>query len=158
MQKDQGSPSSSHTLCPHLPSSCAQMSPWTARNESAKRVWGVLGVQTPLMKACSFPHPQCGKCPRAGRDHSQLLSAVPTLCAGISAREHWFEKPLLWCLLLAGLESSVSPAWGLQWDRSARRLWPLSWPAQGSLFPLAFPDSVHEGAASSAPLAGRGSP
>lgn len=54
-EKDQGSPSFNHALCPCPSSSCAQISPWTARNECAKRVWSVLGVQTVLMKACSFP-------------------------------------------------------------------------------------------------------
>lgn len=102
VEKDQGSPSSNHALCHCLPSSSAQVSPWAARNECAKCVWSVLGVQTPLMKACSFPWPQCGKCPWACRDHSQLLSTVPTHSAGVSAREIWFEKPLLWSLLLAG--------------------------------------------------------
>lgn len=90
------------------------------------------------------------ECPWACRDHRQLLSMVPTHCAGLSAREHRLEKLLLWSLLL---ESRVTPAWGLHWDSSAQGLWPLGCPAQGSLSPLAFPDSVHEGAASSAPLA-----
>lgn len=75
--------------------------------------------------------------------HSQLLCTVPTHCAGISARKHWFEKPLLW----SGeqRDTGVGTAVGQLCPRA------VACPAQSSLFPLALPGPVHGGAAALLP-------